>query len=40
MQGALQSLMDDGTYAAVLDRWDVGDGAVGSASVNLSGTSG
>jgi polar amino acid transport system substrate-binding protein len=34
LAGAVQSLIDDGTYAEVLERWGVQDGAVDQAVVN------
>ncbi|MGB4780202.1 ABC transporter substrate-binding protein [Microbacterium sp.] len=33
-QTALQSLIDDGSYAAILDKWDLGSGAVETATIN------
>lgn len=37
VRAALQQLMDNGVYHDVLDRWEVGDGAVENATVNLDG---
>ncbi|MFP5069231.1 ABC transporter substrate-binding protein [Pseudonocardia nantongensis] len=34
VRGALQTLIDDGTYRAILDRWNVADGAIGTAEVS------
>jgi polar amino acid transport system substrate-binding protein len=34
LQKALQAIIDDGTYAAILEKWDVADGAVTTATVN------
>jgi len=34
LQGAVQKLIDDGTYKKVLDNWGVGDGAITQAKVN------
>jgi polar amino acid transport system substrate-binding protein len=34
MQAALQSMIDDGTYGAILTKWGVQDGAVKTADVN------
>lgn len=34
VQMALQSLIDDGTYAEILDKWGVADAAVESATIN------
>ncbi len=34
IQGALQSLIDDGTYAAILEKWDVANGAIPTAEVS------
>jgi polar amino acid transport system substrate-binding protein len=34
LQGAVQKLIDDGTYKKILDNWGVGDGAVDQAKVN------
>ncbi len=34
MQGAVQSLIDDGTYKRILDKWNVGNGAIPTSSVN------
>jgi polar amino acid transport system substrate-binding protein len=36
LRGALQSLMDDGTYKAILDKWNVGAGAIKTAQINPS----
>jgi polar amino acid transport system substrate-binding protein len=33
VRGALQALMDDGTYAAILDKWNVSDGAIETAEI-------
>jgi polar amino acid transport system substrate-binding protein len=34
IQGAIQSLMDDGTYKSILDHWNVANGAITSSQVN------
>ncbi|MCE0765349.1 ABC transporter substrate-binding protein [Pseudonocardia kujensis] len=34
VQGAIQSLMDDGTYKAVLDKWNVANGAIPTSQIN------
>ncbi|MFR9805785.1 ABC transporter substrate-binding protein [Pseudonocardia sp. RS010] len=34
VQGAIQSLMDDGTYQAILDKWNVGNGAIPTSQIN------
>jgi polar amino acid transport system substrate-binding protein len=34
LQKAVQSLIDDGTYKKILDRWGVGQGAISNAQVN------
>ncbi|WP_106238882.1 ABC transporter substrate-binding protein [Allonocardiopsis opalescens] len=34
VQGAVQSLMDDGTYTAILEEWGVQDGAIETAEIN------
>ncbi|MCE3556199.1 ABC transporter substrate-binding protein [Pseudonocardia sp. RS11V-5] len=34
IQGAIQSLMDDGTYKAVLDKWNVANGAIPTSQIN------
>ena len=36
VQGAIQSLMDDGTYKTVLDKWNVGSGAIPKSEINPS----
>jgi polar amino acid transport system substrate-binding protein len=33
VRGAVQSLMDDGTYATILDKWNVADGAIDTAEI-------
>jgi polar amino acid transport system substrate-binding protein len=33
VRGAVQSLMDDGTYAAILEKWNVSDGAIPTAEI-------
>jgi len=33
IRAALQSLMDDGTYAAILEKWNVSDGAISTAEI-------
>jgi polar amino acid transport system substrate-binding protein len=33
VQGALQSMMDDGTYADILNKWNVSNGAIASSEV-------
>ncbi|GAA2869796.1 ABC transporter substrate-binding protein [Pseudonocardia halophobica] len=34
VQGAIQALMDDGTYKAILDKWNVGNGAIPTSQIN------
>ena len=34
IQAALQSLMDDGTYTAILTKWGVEQGAIDSITIN------
>ena len=34
VRGAMQSLMDDGTYKTILDKWNVGEGAIPTAQIN------
>jgi len=34
IQGAIQALIDDGTYATILDDWGVGDGAIKKSEIN------
>lgn len=34
VQGAVQSLIDDGTYMKILDQWGVGNGAITTSEVN------
>ena len=34
VQGAVQSLIDDGTYRQILDKWNVANGAIPTSSVN------
>ncbi len=34
VQGAVQSLIDDGTYMQILDEWGVGNGAITTSEVN------
>jgi polar amino acid transport system substrate-binding protein len=34
VQAALQSMIDDGSYQAILDRWGVAAGGVGKATIN------
>jgi polar amino acid transport system substrate-binding protein len=34
VRGAVQSLIDDGTYAAILEKWNVSDGAIPTSQVN------
>jgi polar amino acid transport system substrate-binding protein len=34
VQGAVQALIADGTYKAVLDKWNVGAGAIPTSQVN------
>jgi polar amino acid transport system substrate-binding protein len=34
IRAAIQSLMDDGTYKAILDKWSVGGGAIPTSQVN------
>jgi polar amino acid transport system substrate-binding protein len=38
VQAALQSMMDDGTYLAILEEWGVEAGAIETATIN-GGTS-
>lgn len=33
VQGAVQSLIDDGTYKTILDKWNVGDGAITTSEI-------
>ena len=33
VQGAVQSLIDDGTYKTILDEWNVGDGAITTSEI-------
>lgn len=33
VQGAVQALIDDGTYATVLEKWNVSDGAIPTSEV-------
>ncbi|MEV7023082.1 ABC transporter substrate-binding protein, partial [Kitasatospora sp. NPDC093558] len=40
VQGAVQSLIDDGNYRQILTKWGVQAGAVGTATVNSPGTAG
>jgi polar amino acid transport system substrate-binding protein len=34
LQGAIQKIIDDGTYQKILDNWGVGDGAITEAKIN------
>jgi polar amino acid transport system substrate-binding protein len=34
LRGAVQALIDDGTYKAILDKWNVGGGAIPTSQVN------
>jgi polar amino acid transport system substrate-binding protein len=34
VQGAVQALIDDGTYKKILDKWGVGAGAVAKSELN------
>jgi polar amino acid transport system substrate-binding protein len=34
LRGAVQSLIDDGTYKAILDKWSVAGGAIPTSQVN------
>ncbi len=34
IQGAVQALMDDGTYKAILDKWSVSSGAITTSKIN------
>ncbi|ATE53384.1 ABC transporter substrate-binding protein [Actinosynnema pretiosum] len=34
LQGAVQSLIDDGTYGKIMDAWDVAQGSVAKATIN------
>ena len=34
LRGAIQSLIADGTYKAILDKWNVGAGAIPTSQVN------
>jgi polar amino acid transport system substrate-binding protein len=36
VQGAINALIEDGTYAAILDQWGVADGAIEQSEVNPS----
>jgi polar amino acid transport system substrate-binding protein len=36
VQAALQSLMDDGTYEAILNAWGVADGRIAAATLNIA----
>ena len=36
IQGAVQSLIDDGTYKAILDKWNVGAGAIAKSEIDPS----
>jgi polar amino acid transport system substrate-binding protein len=36
VQGAVQALIDDGTYAAILQKWNVSNGAIPTSQVNPS----
>jgi polar amino acid transport system substrate-binding protein len=36
IRAAIQSLMDDGTYKAILDKWSVGRGAIPTSQINPS----
>jgi polar amino acid transport system substrate-binding protein len=38
VQAAVQSLVDDGTYAAILDEWNVAGGQVTTATINAGAT--
>lgn len=40
VQDALQKLMDDGTYKAILDKWGIAAGAIPKATVNAGGAGG
>ncbi|WP_022886050.1 ABC transporter substrate-binding protein [Glaciibacter superstes] len=37
VQAALQSLVDDGTYGAILDEWGVADGGIDEITINAGG---
>lgn len=37
VQGAVQALIDDGSYAAILDRWGVTGGAIPTSEINAAG---
>jgi polar amino acid transport system substrate-binding protein len=39
VQAAMQSLMDDGTYADILDNWGVSDGGITEATINAASKS-
>ncbi|MDN5856322.1 MAG: transporter substrate-binding domain-containing protein, partial [Actinomycetia bacterium] len=34
VQGAVQALIDDGTYASILEKWDVSNGAIPTSEVS------
>ena len=38
VQAAVQHLVDDGTYAKIVSKWGLGDGAIRTAELNPSGT--
>jgi polar amino acid transport system substrate-binding protein len=38
VQGAVQALIDDGTYKAILDKWNVGAGAIPKSETNPTST--
>lgn len=37
VQGAVQALMNDGTYKAILDKWGVASGAIPTSQINAAG---
>jgi len=37
VQAAMQSMVDDGTYAKILDKWGVGDGGIAKITINAGG---
>lgn len=39
VQRAMQSMVDDGTYAKILNKWGVGDGGIAKITINAGGNS-
>ncbi|MBX3087666.1 MAG: ABC transporter substrate-binding protein [Cryobacterium sp.] len=39
IQAALQSMVDDGSYKAILDKWGVADGGISTITINAAGNS-